>query len=180
MAALALERGFDVDITPFEDWDPDGRAFDLICSAQAWHWIEPLRGLDVVARALRPGGRFAAFWYGHRHEPDVARLIRAARGLPSVGSTRPLDPAAPTLQALSMRADQFTAVDTRRSTGASSYTADEWMELEASLGTNRALPESQRAAVFAAVRQALAAIEPITVHLDTTLVRATRRTSAQR
>jgi SAM-dependent methyltransferase len=174
MAAVAAERGLIVEVTTFERWDPADRVFDLVCSAQAWHWIEPATGLDIVARALRPGGRFAAFWYAHRHDPDVATTIRAARGLPTAPTTPP-DPATATRVALSDRGALFTAVETRRGSSAISYSADDWLEVEASLGTNRALPAPVRENLFAAMHQAIEAIEPITVHWDTTLVTTTRR-----
>jgi SAM-dependent methyltransferase len=45
MAARALAhfagRPFTVDVSRFEDWDPDGATFDLLFSATAYHWVEP-------------------------------------------------------------------------------------------------------------------------------------------
>lgn len=35
MAAIAVERGLAVEVATFETWDPAGREFDLVCSAQA-------------------------------------------------------------------------------------------------------------------------------------------------
>lgn len=46
----------------FERWDGDPEAFDLVVSAQAWHWIDQRSGLPIAARALRPGGALAAWW----------------------------------------------------------------------------------------------------------------------
>ena len=40
---------------------PDGSA-DLIVCAQAFHWVDPSRGLPEFARVLRPGGGLAIFW----------------------------------------------------------------------------------------------------------------------
>ncbi|MDQ1689189.1 MAG: hypothetical protein QOK42_2164 [Frankiaceae bacterium] len=39
----------------------DGSA-DLVCAAQAWHWVDPVKGVAEAARVLRPGGAFAAWW----------------------------------------------------------------------------------------------------------------------
>lgn len=74
-----------------------------------------------------------------------------------------------------MRRDVFTGLDTSRDSSAISYTADQWLDVEASFGTNRALPDSRRSGVFAAIHSAVSAIEPIVVHWDATLVTATRK-----
>ena len=62
MAEIARAKGFPVEVSRFETWDPAGRTFDLVVSGQAWHWIEPGAGLDTVARCLEPGGTLAMFW----------------------------------------------------------------------------------------------------------------------
>ena len=175
MASVAIDAGLVVEVTPFEAWEPLGRTFDLICSAQAWHWIDADVGFETVDQALRRSGRFAAFWYAHRHEPEVAAAIREARGLPPASMAPPLDPTAKTRKALAARADRFTAVETSRGTTTISYTADRWLEVEASFGTNRALDDERRQRLFAAIHDAVAGMEPIVVHWDTTLVRATRQ-----
>ena len=38
------------------------RCLDLACFAQSWHWFDPLRAGAEVARVLRPGGHWAAWW----------------------------------------------------------------------------------------------------------------------
>jgi SAM-dependent methyltransferase len=53
---VAIERG------DFETWDPAGRTFPLVFSAQAWHWISPAVGYERAASLLEPGGLLAAFW----------------------------------------------------------------------------------------------------------------------
>jgi SAM-dependent methyltransferase len=40
---------------------PDG-VTDLVCAAQAWHWVHPERGPLEVLRVLRPGGALAVWW----------------------------------------------------------------------------------------------------------------------
>jgi SAM-dependent methyltransferase len=44
----------------FEDWQGPSRAFDLVFSAQAWHWLDHARAAAVAATALRAGGRAAS------------------------------------------------------------------------------------------------------------------------
>jgi SAM-dependent methyltransferase len=37
-------------------------AVDLVCFAQAWHWLEVSARVAEVHRVLRPGGRWAGWW----------------------------------------------------------------------------------------------------------------------
>lgn len=62
MAELAAQSGIDTEIATFEDWDPAGRTFDVVVSAQAWHWVDPVAGAAKAAQVLRPKGRLAVFW----------------------------------------------------------------------------------------------------------------------
>jgi SAM-dependent methyltransferase len=62
MAELARAKGLEVEVARFEDWQTRGRRFDLLTSAQAWHWIDPVAGAARAAQALRPGGWIAVFW----------------------------------------------------------------------------------------------------------------------
>jgi SAM-dependent methyltransferase len=71
MAAIARDHGLEVEVARFEEWDPRGRTFDALVSGQAWHWVDPLQGVDKAAAVLRPSGRFAVFWNGLIHAPDV-------------------------------------------------------------------------------------------------------------
>ncbi|MEU5695839.1 methyltransferase domain-containing protein [Actinosynnema sp. NPDC020468] len=62
MAEFARSGGIDVEVAPFETWDPAGRTFDAVVAGQTWHWIDPVLGPAKAARVLRPGGRLAVFW----------------------------------------------------------------------------------------------------------------------
>ncbi|GAC1443141.1 MAG: class I SAM-dependent methyltransferase [Mycobacteriales bacterium] len=42
---------------PFAD-----RAFDVVCGAQMWHWVDPAVATPEVLRVLRPGGVLALWW----------------------------------------------------------------------------------------------------------------------
>ena len=60
MAALASQRlaSFDnvrVEISTFEEWDDQGRRFDLLLAAASWHWVDPSLGWPRAHRVLRPG-----------------------------------------------------------------------------------------------------------------------------
>jgi SAM-dependent methyltransferase len=62
MAAVARDHGTEVEISPFEEWDPAGRTFDRVTAAQVWHWVDPVAGAAHAAEVLRPGGQLCLFW----------------------------------------------------------------------------------------------------------------------
>jgi len=71
LAAVArrkLERFGDrvrIEVGAFETWPLPDEPFDLVVSAQAFHWVEPSIRLVKSALALRQGGALAVF--GHDH-----------------------------------------------------------------------------------------------------------------
>lgn len=77
MAHFARSRGLDVEVARFEDWDPAGRAFDVVASGQTWHWVDPVAGAAMAARVLRPGARLAVFWNVFEPPADLAEQFDA-------------------------------------------------------------------------------------------------------
>jgi len=47
--------------TPFEEFQPAAR-FELLYSAQAWHWVDPATRWERAAAALKTDGTIALFW----------------------------------------------------------------------------------------------------------------------
>ncbi|MBA3329763.1 MAG: class I SAM-dependent methyltransferase [Actinobacteria bacterium] len=68
---LARRFGARVDVRrqPFEDVELPEAAFALAASATAFHWVDQQRGLEQLARVLRPGGWWAA-WWTHYYDPE--------------------------------------------------------------------------------------------------------------
>jgi len=50
-----------IEQTEFERWRADGRRFQLVFSAQAWHWVAPDVRYAAARAALEPGGALAVF-----------------------------------------------------------------------------------------------------------------------
>ena len=77
MAKVARDRGITVEIAKFEDWEDEGRRFDLVTCGDAWHWIDPKRGAEKVASVLRAGGTMAQFWNCLHLEDSVIAAVES-------------------------------------------------------------------------------------------------------
>ena len=66
------------EITRFEEWQERPAEFDLVISAQAFHWVPGEIGYPKAARTLKPGGSLALFWnmYPGFHGQIAADLDR--------------------------------------------------------------------------------------------------------
>jgi SAM-dependent methyltransferase len=78
LIAAARERVADPKVTfqtaRFEDAAITPGAFDLVASAQAWHWIEPAAACAKAGTALAEGGGLAIF--GHVSRPPPEAFLR--------------------------------------------------------------------------------------------------------
>jgi SAM-dependent methyltransferase len=82
MAAVARSHGIEVEVASFEQWNAAGRRFDLVVSAQAWHWVDPAVGAPKLAGLLNPGGAAALFWnFEEIDEPTRVALDEVYRRL---------------------------------------------------------------------------------------------------
>jgi SAM-dependent methyltransferase len=86
LAALAARKFSDFpdvrfETNRFENWETQERAFDLVMSAQAFHWVPEDIGYAKAAKALKPGGHLALFWnmYPNIDNPLRRDLDRAYR-----------------------------------------------------------------------------------------------------
>jgi SAM-dependent methyltransferase len=114
MADLARQRGLDVEVARFEDWEPGTRRFDLVTAGQAWHWVDPVSGAAKAAQVLRPGGRLAVFWNAFQPPDELGEAFAAvfARVMPDW----PVRMAAPRLDSYSLISGK--AADGMRQAGA--------------------------------------------------------------
>ena len=82
MAEIARRRGLDVEVARLEEWDDAGRRFDLVTFGDAWHWIDPAKGVPKVASILEPGGVLVRIFKGYDLLPDTfARIEPIYRSL---------------------------------------------------------------------------------------------------
>ncbi len=182
MADVARLHGITVDIGSFEQWDAAGRRFDLIVSAQAWHWVDPVAGTAKAQALLRRGGLLAPFWNFSALDRDLQRRIDAAysRVAPQVtdrsvvrrGGPATIPPQIAALQA----AGAFTSVEHRRYPWEKRYSRDEWLDLIQTHSDHSTLPAAQLAALVEAVGDAIDAAGGIVhAHYTTEAVLARNR-----
>ncbi len=149
MAAVAVEHGFVVETSSFEDWPAAGRTFDAVLAGQTWHWIDPVAGARRAAEVLVPGGRFAAFW--NIGEPDPAVAAAFADVYRSVDTGLPFTPwAAPATAGYSTILDKaagglravgaFGEPEQWRFAWSAAVTTAEWLDQVPTAGGHQRLP----------------------------------------
>ncbi|MPY92615.1 MAG: methyltransferase domain-containing protein [Acidimicrobiia bacterium] len=129
-------------------------AADLICSAQAWHWLDPSTRAGEAHRVLREGGRWAGWWSHARADDEEwfqAHWTIVERACP--GTRRGMrdidwgaDLAAPGLFEVGDR----VAVPWRRE-----ISVDEWMTDQASHSYVAVLARADRDRLLGNLRQVL-------------------------
>jgi ubiquinone/menaquinone biosynthesis C-methylase UbiE len=80
LATLATEHcqpypDVEIQNMAFEEWPLQEKAFDLVLSAQAFHWIPPKIGYPKAAAALKDNGAIALIW---NHSPVADTPFRRA------------------------------------------------------------------------------------------------------
>ena len=179
MADVARANGLEVEVAPFEKWDAAGRRFDLLVSGTAWHWVDPVEGAAKAAEALRPSGRFAAFWNTWHHSRQVERIFADAYGAAGCGDRfaesyvlgwdPPIQPEDDEMAEGLAAAGFVDVMAGRRTVYAWSieYTPQQWVDLAATHSDHRRLDASTLTAVLDQVRTALSRLGP-TFRVDMT------------
>jgi SAM-dependent methyltransferase len=155
-----------VESASFEDWPVQGGDFDLVLSAQAWHWVTPEVRYRKAAAALRAGGTLALLWnrvrwQGEPVRDDLEDLYR--RLVPGLYARHPGFPG------LTARPEDGDRDGEMRRTGLfadetvrtypwpAAFTADSFIDLLQSQSDHRLLDENTRARLFDGVREIIAA-----------------------
>jgi len=158
-ASLADRPGWRIDVSGFEAWDtrPDDPPFDLVTSAQAWHWIDPDVRMHKAHGLLRPGGWLALFWNTHpddqpgaadvHRELDAvyARLAPGVDGLPKPATNGDNMPMPEDLA--------FDAPITRTYSWTQDYTTATWLDLLRTHSNHMVMADDDRERLLAAVAE---------------------------
>lgn len=171
----------------FEDWPVEREAFDLVLSAQAFHWIEPAFGLATAAEALTPQGAIALVWHLDRSEhTDFYQATQPLyeRFLPSDAQRAHVDPleqrAMPYHDALG-ESRLFTGLTTVHHHWQRVYTGPQFLKLLQTFSNHQALPEPTKTQFFQGMEAELARFgNRVTRHYETLLLVAHKTDATHR
>lgn len=186
MAAIAERKcagfpGVRIERTSLEDWVLERRAFDLVFSGQAWHWVRPEVRLPRAAAALVPGGCVALFWHRMQWAEDdpvrdalgecyrrLAPALHAAHGgFPSLTPRKLEEDAYRELAASAA----FGGVVVHQHPWQAELDAAQFVELLASQSEHRLLPDAERDRLLTGVRRTVVDLGgSITLTWSTSLV----------
>ena len=157
---LAPFRKVAIEIGTFEAWNGADGTFDLVISAQAFHWVDPKVRYRKAAAALRPGGALALIRNEQEHfEPSLrAELDDAyARYFPAVVDPEPRDVDARRreLTAEIERSGHFGPVHPALFPWTARYTAREYLALISTHSDHAVLDERSKKLLFDAVAAAI-------------------------
>jgi SAM-dependent methyltransferase len=158
---LAGHAGWRIDVSDFEKWQRlDGEApFDLVCSAQAWHWLDPDVRYHKAHELLCSGGWLALWWNRPADDADIAEEINeiyaevapeiaAKSGIGSKGAPPPDEDPSGLSFGEPLRKEYPWTKD---------YTADQWVALLRTQSDHRLLPPGQLDELTERIRRLLAA-----------------------
>ncbi|MBU0494188.1 MAG: class I SAM-dependent methyltransferase [Chloroflexi bacterium] len=167
LAALAAENcrpypRVEVRCTAFEDWPVETAAFDLVISAQAFHWIPPEVGYARAAEALKDTGAIALFWnyYPGSDTPLIQALDEVYRArapqlaLDDKGGLFQEELVEKTLADFAA-SGCFGEVMLRRYPWSKQYTADQYVKLLQTYSDHRSLDEETLRYLCAGVRETI-------------------------
>ncbi|MEY9934806.1 SAM-dependent methyltransferase [Catenulispora sp. GP43] len=158
MARVARGHGVEVQVAAFESWDAAGRTFDLITCGDAWHWIDPERGVAKAAEVLNAGGTIARFWTStaldeavsaafdpiyRMYAPEVTQVWHSAQSMPRVHASS---------DDLFERSASFLPVEMRSYQWERSFDSDEWVGLAATVSDHRKLGAERLKVLLSALR----------------------------
>jgi SAM-dependent methyltransferase len=157
---LAAFPNVEIVTAPFEVWEPSGGGvFDAVVTFTAFHWIDPDARYAKTARLLREGGALAVVSTKHVLAPggdtfwvDVQDDYDAV--VPSDENSPPVRPEE--VADLSDEIDAsglFRTAAVRRYLWDVSYDARTYIELLDTASGHRAMPEAQRQALYARIRE---------------------------
>jgi 2-polyprenyl-3-methyl-5-hydroxy-6-metoxy-1,4-benzoquinol methylase len=187
MAEAARRHGIDVELAAFEEWDPAGRRFDIVTSAQAWHWLDMSAATAKAASLLRPNGTLGLMWNGGAHPDDLADALeevysttvpidthRLFRGYGANRSSDVRSGLTGVIDAITA-ASEFGVATEQWYPWTQRYHRDEWLELLGSYSEYAALDANLRRRLFDAIGTTIDDYGgSFVMSFDTVLIEATR------
>jgi SAM-dependent methyltransferase len=146
-----------VETTTFEAWQLRPEAFDLVMSAQAFHWVQRDVGMHKAADALRPGGSLVLIWNrphdaGAPYRPAFDAAYREhAPSCDGGESDKPLERWIGDWRSSIEQSGRFGPVTVERLPWTCQYDATRYLELINTYSANMLLPRDARAGLDAAL-----------------------------
>jgi SAM-dependent methyltransferase len=145
-----------IDVSRFEDWEPDG-AYDTVCCATAWHWLDPEVAPQKVHDLLRPGGALAVIGSHHVVPRDAdpffldvqeayAAIGDGLEELPDVDDIRHDD-------AIRLRATGLFDVEDLAWVRVIEYDAESYIDVLGTYSGHIAMTDEERATIYDGVRR---------------------------
>ena len=134
----------------FEDARLESGAFDLVASATAWHWVDPMIGIPKSAQLLKPAGTLALWWNAHDTDTTDPRWVPIRRvyerAAPHLARLAPLTPDRPDYdpRAELEATGVFTELEEHSFPFSISYTAAEFLALISTYASHRTLDDEAR------------------------------------
>lgn len=156
---LAAFPEVEVACATFEAWPLEPRAFALVVSAQAFHWVTPEVRFAKSAESLAEGGSLAVVGNAVLSEDVRAELERIyARHAPSLsgGSATGWYGKSGPVASLFAESGLFGPVTWRSHPWAKEYSAREYLELLSTHSEHRMTSEAQREPLYRAIGEAIA------------------------
>lgn len=168
LAAVARENcrpypRVEIQTTAFEAWALQAQSFDLVISAQAFHWIPPEIGYPKVQQALKESGTMALFWnqYPASHTEFFQALAEVYRTITpqlaeftnKVSCEDEIRQREAEIEATGL----FRQLVVRQYPWQQQYTADQYIRLISTYSHHLNLAEETRRDLFAAIRELIQA-----------------------
>jgi SAM-dependent methyltransferase len=132
----------------FEAWNVGNDLFDLVISAQAFHWINPDIGYRKAASALKANGHIALFWnmyigFDGNLENEIERVYQ--QHAPKLAQQREVtEEVIKQREAALASSGCFTAVTVKHFTWSEQYDSRQYIGLLNTYSDHMSLPESSR------------------------------------
>ena len=134
-------------------------AFNLVLSAQAFHWVPVELGYAKAAQALLTKGHLALFWNLHPTPNEAVSLDEAYRThAPTIASTPHRKPWSETFQEREeeiRHSEYFQDVKTHQFPWSVRYSTEEYLQLMNTYSDHRLLPAENQQALFNQVTEIL-------------------------
>jgi SAM-dependent methyltransferase len=142
----------------FEEWKPQPKSFDLLISAQAFHWIRPEVGYTKAAEVLKDTGSIALIWNVYP-DPDSEFFIalqdvyskHAPQLAKSFAQREPYEIRIKNREEEINSTDLFEEVNVKRYPCSMQYTSSQYIKLLDTFSDHCMLDDTARHNLFVAV-----------------------------